>query len=63
MKTVVILWYDPLLKRDVCELHQVDPEDLDECLVDFTSRAAYEKKRGNEVKHRFFVVDKIMAFI
>lgn len=63
MKIVVILWYDLLLKRDVCELHSVESENLAEYLASLKSRAAYEKNRGFEDKHRFIVVDKMMAFI
>lgn len=63
MKIVIVLWYDPLLKRDVCELHQVKSENLDACLVRLRSRAIHSKKLGFETKHRFIVVDKMMAFI
>lgn len=63
MKIVIVLFYDPLLKRDVCELHQVKSEDLAACLVQLKSLAVYNKKIGSESKHRFIVVDKMIAFI
>lgn len=63
MKIVIVLWYDPLLKRDYCELHQVKSENLEACLVRLKSLAANRKKQGYETKHRFIVVDKMMAFI
>lgn len=63
MKTIVILWFDPLLKRQVCELHQVKSEELDATLVYYKKRAANDKMQGFGSKHRFLVVDKVMAFM
>lgn len=63
MKTIVILWFDPILKRDVCELHQVKSENLDAALVRYKKQAANEKKQGFESKHRFLVVDEVIAFM
>lgn len=63
MKTIVILWFDPVLKKDVCELHLVKSENLDASLVYHKKRAANEEKRGFESKHRFMVVDNVMVFM
>lgn len=63
MKIIVILWHDPLLKREVCEIHQVKEENLADALKRYRERAEKEKRQGFESKHKFLVVDKVMAFI
>lgn len=63
MKTIVILFFDQVLKCDVLELHQVNSQDLNSAFERYQNRASKEKAQGFEDKHRFFVVDKFMAFV